>query len=199
MRWKTRLLWVAFLGLTSVAYLAALQFALATFFPAPIIPKGQSLYRTDDHLGWRLIPNKESGRTRVGRVFLEEKVNSAGFRDVERSPAKPKGAIRIVVLGDSFCDQLEIPLRQLFPHVLETKLNFQRSISVEVINLGVAGFGTAQAYLAFKHHGAQYRPDLIILAFFIGNDVYDNSAEWQAQHQHTDIRRHRSSSSTAAT
>ncbi len=46
---------------------------------------------------------------------------------------------------------------------------------VEVLNFGVAGYGTAQSLLALRHRGWAYDPDLALLGFFVGNDVSNNS------------------------
>lgn len=102
-------------------------------------------------------------------------INSQGLRDVEHSPAKSAGTYRIVVLGDSFMEAIQVPLEQTFAKQLEQMLNADSGgKKYEVINLGMAGFGTDQEYLALKHLGLQYQPDLVILAFFPGNDVRDN-------------------------
>jgi len=44
----------------------------------------------------------------------------------------------------------------------------------EVLNLGVSGYGTAQQYLLL-HRAIDFRPNLVLLAFYAGNDVADNS------------------------
>ena len=46
---------------------------------------------------------------------------------------------------------------------------------VEVLNFGVSGYGTAQSYLLLRQHVQSYGPDLVVLAFYNGNDVADNS------------------------
>ena len=46
---------------------------------------------------------------------------------------------------------------------------------VEVLNLGVGGYGTAQQLLTLEEDGLRYRPDLVVLGFFLGNDVQNNS------------------------
>lgn len=117
-----------------------------------------------------------------GKVVLDQPINSAGFRDREYPHAKDRDTFRIVVLGDSFTDQLEIPTRQLYHEVLERKLNSTAIRRFEVINLGVAGFGTAQEYLTLKCYGLQYNPDLVILAFYVGNDIFNNSMALHEQY-----------------
>jgi hypothetical protein len=50
-----------------------------------------------------------------------------------------------------------------------------RGIDSEVINLGVGGYGTLQEYLMFHQIGKEYRPDIILLGFYFGNDLRNNS------------------------
>ena len=177
--------WLAKGAVMTLAFstgLVAAQSILADFFPAPITPSGQGFYEPDKLLGWKLIPNKQKGRTPlVGKIVLDEKINSVGFRDTKHTYSKGQDVFRIVMLGDSFCDFLDLPLKQLFHSVLERKLNSELHQPIERINLGISGFGTAQEYLALKHYGLKYRPDLVILAFYLGNDVHDNSLEWQGR------------------
>jgi hypothetical protein len=109
-----------------------------------------------------------------GRVHI----NSAGLRDREHALAKPTGVYRIAVLGDSYAAALEVDQPQAFWSVLERRLNDCRAFgpaTVEVINFGVAGFGTAQQLLTLRERAWDYAPDLVLLAFLTGNDVRNNS------------------------
>ncbi len=125
--------------------------------------------------GWVLRPGasyvNDSGDSRV-RV----RYNSRGFRDVERELAKPEGHFRIVVLGDSFMEGYSVELESSFHRRLEA-LARERGHPVEVLNLGVGGYGTLQEYLLLREEGWRYEPDLVLLAFFPGNDLEDNSLE----------------------
>lgn len=104
------------------------------------------------------------------------KMNSHGFRDKERTYGKKEGVFRILVLGDSMTEALQVPPKQSYPHILETSLNSENGQKFEVINLAVPGFNTAYEYLMFNYLGLKYQPDLVILPFFIGDDVRDNSS-----------------------
>jgi hypothetical protein len=42
-----------------------------------------------------------------------------------------------------------------------------------VLNAGVAGYSPAQEYLWYDAHGAELKPDLVLLAFYPGNDALD--------------------------
>lgn len=127
--------------------------------------------------GWFHIPGKKGIHTGANfRVKIQ--INSQGLRDKEHTQEKPAGTYRIVVLGDSFMEALQMPLEDIFSRQLEKKLQeVTPDKKIEVINLGCGGFGTDQEYLSLKHLGLSYKPDLVILAFFSTNDVRDNYFE----------------------
>jgi len=111
-----------------------------------------------------------------GRVKV--RFNRAGYRDRERSTDKPPGTLRIAFLGDSFIEALQVPFERTAGQVLEAALQKRLPARrIEVLNLASSGFGTDCCYLTFHHRGLSYQPDLVVLAFYIGNDVYDNHPE----------------------
>ncbi len=133
-------------------------------------------YRSDPQLGWTLRPHANGWFTREGRAYV--RVNAAGLRDRDHPIEKPNEVYRIVVLGDSYAEAMQVDAQDAFWAVLEAKLTqcaFQSGMRVEVINFGVSGFGTAQAYLMLQSKAIRYQPDLVLLAFTSGNDVRNNS------------------------
>jgi hypothetical protein len=137
-----------------------------------------SFFRPDDRLGLRLRENAEGWYRSEGEAFV--RINSAGFRDRERSIAKPPDVYRIAVLGDSYAEALQVDLEKTFQVLLERRLNECKAFGgkrVEVLNFGVSSYGTAQQLLMFRHVASKYSPDLVLAAFFAGNDVRNNARE----------------------
>lgn len=136
------------------------------------------LYRPDPRRGWGLDPGARGLWTEEGRAWIE--VNRAGFRDDSEPPAdEPAGTYRIALLGDSQAEALQVPWGATFGEVLERRLAECPDLPpgterVEVLNFGVSGYGTAQALLTLRHQALAYDPDLVILAFYTGNDVRNN-------------------------
>lgn len=126
---------------------------------------------THPELGWSHIPNKE-GYWLVEGERIPIRINSKGLRDREYSYDKEKGTFRILVLGDSFTQALQVALEDTFCKVLEARLN-EINGSFEVINGGFGGVGTDYQLLFLRREGYKYHPDLVIIAFF-PNDVSDN-------------------------
>jgi hypothetical protein len=124
--------------------------------------------------GITYVPHAYYRHTKEGSS--EGYFNSHGFRDYERDYAKPENGIRILVLGDSYVEALQVALENSFPALLEKKLNENSpSLKFEVLNLGQSGFGTADEYMRYLNFGLQYHPDLVVLAFLTGNDFRNNS------------------------
>jgi hypothetical protein len=135
-------------------------------------------WEPDPLVGSRHIAGKSGWWTQEDREFVVPiDINSEGWRDVERPVDKPAGTLRVLVLGDSFAEALQVPLEETFPRLLEGALNKESGSRVEVLNTGTSGFGTAGELLLLKREGPRYRPDVIVLAFFPGNDVMNNSPE----------------------
>jgi hypothetical protein len=132
-------------------------------------------YVVDPLRGFSLVPGAQGWWRDEGESYV--RINSQRLRAREHTQTKPPNTIRIAVLGDSFTEAPQVPEQEAFWAVLERELTERgcyEGKSVEVINFGVSGYGTAQQLLTLRHHVWPYEPDLVLLAFFIGNDVHNN-------------------------
>jgi len=111
----------------------------------------------------------------VNRAESPNKVefNNLGFHD--RNRAKTHEGRRILVLGDSFVEALQVPADSIFTALLEDRLR-KKGCDIEVLNGGLTGTGTAHQYLLWRtFFEGQYGIDHVILTMFLGNDLSDNS------------------------
>lgn len=134
------------------------------------------IYKGDRDRGAALAPGVEGWIRTEGESFV--KINSQGLRDREHTEAKPEGVYRIAVLGDSYAEAVQVDMTDTFWSRLErnlTKCPVFADRQIEVINFGVSGYGTAQELITLRRDVWKYSPDLVLLAFFQGNDVEDNS------------------------
>jgi hypothetical protein len=126
--------------------------------------------------GFAPRPGAEGWQTNEGKAFV--KINTLGFREsLLPSPKKPD-EFRIVALGDSYTEGLQVDASKRWTSVLQNSLSscsVLRNKKIHVINLGVSGYGTAQEALVLQHAGLLYDPDMVILLFYAGNDVSDNN------------------------
>ena len=133
-------------------------------------------YQPDPRLGWRMRPGLTGWFTQEGRGFV--RVNAEGMRDRDHVAGKPPGVYRIVVLGDSYSEALQVDREQAYWAQLPQQLaacGFQKDRQIEVLNFGISGYGTAQEYLMLQSTAIRYQPDLVLLQFTNGNDVRNNS------------------------
>lgn len=98
------------------------------------------------------------------------RINSHGYRDLERSLEKPPGTWRIAALGDSLTFGWGVPLAEVFTRQMEQRLN-QRpdSYTYEVLNFGVPAYNTAQEVADFEARCLAFDPDVVLL-IFVDND-----------------------------
>jgi hypothetical protein len=81
------------------------------------------------------------------------------------------------LLGDSYCEALQVPLEQTFwwqlQHTLESCPQFAGK-HIEIINFGVSGYGPGQELITLQQKVWQYSPDMVMLLMTTGNDFSDN-------------------------
>jgi len=123
-------------------------------------------------------PASYDGWIRRDEFTVQVRTNGEG----QRGPAVPferaPNTFRILVVGDSFVEAVQVAEHERFLARLEQSLNPPgAAIRVELIDGGCGGWGTAQEYLYLLDEGPRYRPDLVLLAFFVGNDVANNSLD----------------------
>lgn len=135
-----------------------------------------SLYTWDAERGWGLKPGAAGWQRDEGAGFV--RVNRAGFRGPEWTVAKPSGTLRIAVVGDSFTEAPQVAYDQIFCAVAEHRLGGCKGLGgrqVQVMDFGTDAYGTAQELITLRRHAWQYSPDMVVLAFFSGNDLRNNS------------------------
>jgi len=119
-------------------------------------------------LGWEHRPNaegtwyayKDGTRTHV-------RINSYGFADSDRSTEKTRP--RIALLGDSTTEFWEVAENFRGQFVLEEMMDGD----FEVLNFGLRGAGTDQAYIRLVNQVIDFAPDIVVYLFCI-NDIANN-------------------------
>ncbi|HWI36518.1 MAG TPA: SGNH/GDSL hydrolase family protein [Burkholderiales bacterium] len=135
-----------------------------------------NFWHPDPDMGTVLTPGMEGWQVDEGKAYV--KVSSQGLRDREHPLAKPAGTYRIAVLGDSYAEAVQVDMERAFWALLPKKLEacgFANGKKVETVNFGVSGYGTGHELLMLRNRVWQYSPDMVLLAFFPGNDVRNNS------------------------
>ncbi len=131
-------------------------------------------WRFNPILGWTQDPGKTYDIV-IDGASVRVEFNRMGFRDDEHPRPKPPGTRRIVVIGDSFSEAVQVNLEETYFRRLEALLNRSGPDRWEIINLGVGDFGTAQEWLALQNFGYQFDPDFVLLEIYPLNDICNNS------------------------
>lgn len=125
----------------------------------------------DPTQGWIAKPNL---RDEQAGPNWSVSTNSRGLRGkTEYAYEKTAGKLRALVLGDSFTFGDEVGDNETYSYYLQQLLP-----QIEVINMGVHGYGHDQMLILFKEEGVKYQPDIVILGF-LEKDMARNLLEFR--------------------
>jgi lysophospholipase L1-like esterase len=139
---------------------------------------GSEAYRRHPSLGYEhardiemLVPLAEHARG-----AFRFRTNNIGLRrDSSTSVLKPPDLFRVLVLGDSQTDGY-VDNDETFSSRLESILISQKIAvgkRLEVLNAGIVGYSPAQEFLWYKVRGSELKPDLVLMIFYVGNDIVE--------------------------
>jgi hypothetical protein len=104
--------------------------------------------------GWTMRPG--SHEVCYGKEYTTNKQGFRALTDYRDDPKKYK----VMIVGDSFTFGIGADDWETWPYLLQ-----QREPGLNVINLGVGGYGLDQIYITLAEEIDKYRPDLVIAAF----------------------------------
>ena len=134
-----------------------------------------STFTADSLLGWSLRPGAGAWEADEGVAWT--RINSHGYRDHERTLSKPQVVYRVAVLGDSYTEARQVAMDEMFTSLAEEELNRRHcrgQRKVEVLNFGIPGYGTGQELILLRERVWKFSPDMIVLQFYSGNDIFNN-------------------------
>jgi len=144
--------------ITFFIFLLIFEIILRLFsFPIYGFQKGAFTY--NEHYGYGPTPNYSGVQTIYGNSFLMD-INEKGMRDT-RNYDYLKNKKRILILGDSFSFGNGVNLKESYPEKLRE--NFGEE--VEILNLGVPGFGINNEYVYYLEKGKKFNPDIILIQY----------------------------------
>ncbi len=111
----------------------------------------------------------ESGR----RVRL--RFDALGFRGPEHVRDRKPNTKRVAVIGDSMVAALAVEEEETFVAQLEAMLSTRTPERWEVLNFGVSASSPSQGLVLHRELVFQFDVDVVLLAFFVGNDLSDSS------------------------
>lgn len=154
-----------------------LELALRSF--GPVLPgsyRTGPLIEPDPVLGWRNIPGSVTWY-RTPEYTVRVEVNAQGRIGPVIADRNPAGPPRVLLLGDSFMQAAQVPYEDGFTRRLERELAPRARF--ELVNAGVASYGTDQEVLLLEQQYDEVRPDAVVLLFTVSNDVWNN--DWRLE------------------
>ncbi len=162
--------WIRYAAFLLVTVVLGLEILLRVFDPLgveylfEVHRYSKTMHEADPRFAYVSRPNAEE-------VFqgVEVRINAHGFRGPEFAAQKPAGSRRLMILGDSVVFGWGVPEAQIFPALLQERLN-ERGIAAEVIAAGVNSWNTRTEYEFLRHVGVGYEPDVLLLVI-VHNDI----------------------------
>lgn len=159
--------WLARFALLGIATLVALKLG--------DLAVGLMLNSQQRHL--LRLPINAQARHVSSEYDIAFSTNARGLRGPERPLAKPPGTKRVAVIGDSFVAAYEVPDGVPFTAKLEGLLNDKSPVPIEVINVGRSGSSTIRELDLYRQIGRKFAPDVVVLAYYVGNDLLEITDE----------------------
>ena len=133
-------------------------------WPSTFVPEAGMVFK----------PNAIVKYTNGFEFWTQDSTNSLGFMDAEPIIPKPPGTFRVLLVGDSIVEALQVPLAQKTQTLLNAafrKAMPDRNVDVHAVSRSGQGQGSQLGlYNAYR----QINPDLVIL-LFVQNDFSNNS------------------------
>ncbi|MFH1754303.1 MAG: hypothetical protein ABIA59_01240 [Candidatus Latescibacterota bacterium] len=93
------------------------------------------------------------------------RTNSLGMRDDrEFAHAKPEGARRVLLFGDSFAFGSGVEVGERYSNLLE-----QTHSNIEIMNFGVGSTGVDRQYLIYQYLGKNFDSDILMICPYLNN------------------------------
>jgi hypothetical protein len=127
----------------------------------------------DRQIGWRFTPGREYWFFAENDHAITGRINAMGWRDRDRTAARPAHTYRIAVIGDSYVEAFQVELDSTFTALAERALNAGASGAYEVMNFGRSGMSPTEESIVLEQDVVPCSPDLVLLVFTPHNDIAD--------------------------
>ena len=159
------------LGFTLALFGAFFEIAIRLLAPQTVLTL-KDLYVPDAEVGFRhragFVGHERNAEYDV-RIFID----GHGYRVPATPDDEATDALRIVGLGDSFTFGSGVEAEEVYLERIEDLLGERSERPVTVINAGAGGMGLDNETRLLQADVDVLRPDIVIVGFYVGNDVRD--------------------------
>lgn len=158
----------AVLAVSCLVALLLAEFLIRIAAPQQLIQIRPDLWQPMDSIGWARRPNI-AVQINTGERTVDVITDREGYRvgQVGRREAPTK----ILLLGDSFIEALQVEHEQTVAHLVETAVSERLGKPVAVRNAGVAGWNPNHYRLRAKQLLSRDTFALVIVALYVANDA----------------------------
>jgi hypothetical protein len=156
----------------SLAFISiAITFAFLEFVAPLYFSTSRLIYKHYENRPSTYYPNFPL-RFVTADIDVYFKTNSLGFKDYEHLLQPSKPTFRVLLLGDSYVQANTVSIEEQTSRVME-RIAENKGISLEVISMGMSGYGQTHHLQNYNTIGRQFKPNLVITTF-CSNDMWNN-------------------------
>lgn len=163
---------LALLSISTLFTLLVLEFAVRLFFPQQLIVLRPDVWiPSDEGIGYKHQANLDTlinTGERTVRLFTDEN----GYRIGDSHPQEPD--MRILAVGDSFLEALQVEYDQTFAAILEHQLSDHFDMSIQVVNTGVSGYDPNHYAWTVRDELPRHEYAAVVVFIYVGNDIVSN-------------------------
>jgi lysophospholipase L1-like esterase len=140
-----------------------------------VAPQPLQHVQLDDQIYFVNRPLARFTYARESEFSVDVTYNAWGFRGPVPAPSPAPGVTRILLIGDSQTEGLQVRYNETYGSVLGRDLErLLPGRRFEIVNLAVSAYGTHQEVLTLRRYAARVQPCWVVLGFYPGNDLGDN-------------------------
>ncbi len=144
-----------------------LELAVRLIAPQQLIAFRRDIWQPKDGVGWHHAPNADS-QINTGEREVRFHTDADGHR-IGEQPLPTKGW-RVLALGDSFLEAIQVAHEDTMSHHLETGLTAVFGEG-RVVNTGVGGWDPNHYLIEARSELAREQFDAVVVFYFVGNDA----------------------------
>ncbi|MCB9437505.1 MAG: hypothetical protein H6673_11015 [Anaerolineales bacterium] len=159
----------ALLGISTLVTLVLLEFVVRLFFPQQLIVLRPDVWiPSDEGIGYKHQANLDT-KVNTGERTVRLLTDENGYRIGERRTQEPD--MRILAVGDSFLEALQVEYDETFTAILEDALSTQLGLDVQIVNTGVSGYSPNHYGWIVRHELPRQTYAAVLVFIFVDNDV----------------------------
>jgi hypothetical protein len=166
---------VALLAGGVVFALFAAEVGVRILTPQQLVIRRPDVWAPDSGLGWVRRPNI-STTINTGNGPVEVHSDPRGYRTGRSGPSDAPR--RILLLGDSFMEALQVDYESSTAGLLEVSLARALGEPIAIRNAAVGGWDPNQYHIQLRRSLATEQFELALVVLYLGNDVVNREREW---------------------